>query len=60
MKTTLFAVLFLSLIASFTATAQASENILITPMNQVSQSELTPLALPAVMGKHHMILDTLG
>lgn len=48
---TLFAVLFLSLITSVSATAQASENILITPMNQVSQSKITALAVPAVMGR---------
>ncbi len=47
MKMTLFSVLFLSL---FTI-AQASENILITPMNQVSQSELTPLAKPSTFGR---------
>ncbi len=51
MKMTLFVALFFSLIT----TAQASENVLITPMNPTSQSDLTtsfvPLALPAVMGR---------
>lgn len=47
MKTALLTALFLSL---FT-TAQASENILITPMSQVSQAELTPLAMPSTMGR---------
>ena len=51
MKMTLFAVLFLTAFNS----AQASENILVTPMNQVSQSELapvelTPLAQPSTLG----------